>query len=397
MEELYDFQQNLLLQPLPPKRAITDEINFANRLLGIKGARGVGKTTLLLQKIKDFEALGKRVLYATLDHLFFLENTLIDLAKEFTLIGGEHLLLDEVHKYPRWSRELKLLYDMFPKLHIVFTSSSMLEIYRGESDLSRRALTYNLQELSFREYLEIHLKAQLPKFELDDLISDHGDVAQQLRQMVPQPILHFREYLKFGAYPYYFEDRKIYYDKVARTIDLIIEMDMNAVENIPYSESRNIKKLLVAIAQSAPFTPNVAKLSERLGLKRKFLLNALQLLGRADLIVEMFKTGKGIGAFTKPQKIYLHNPNLIYVLGGKNTSIGAVRETFFANQMKLHHQINLPEKGDFLIDEIYTFEVGGNSKTAKQLAGVTDAYVVRDNLEVGGMNIIPLWLFGFLY
>lgn len=397
MRDLYDYQELLFENLSQNKRYLYEEIDYSNRLIGIKGARGSGKTTLLLQRTKQLIDGGKIALYATLDHIYFLENTILDLAKVFNLEGGSYLFLDEVHKYPRWSRELKLLYDMYPKLSVIFTSSSILEIYRGESDLSRRALTYHLKELSFREYLEFEGKGNLSKYTLKDILEKHVEIGREIKKTIGTPVKFFKEYLKAGAYPYYWENRKSYPDRLIQTINLIIETDLNVVENIAYSDSRKIKKLLIAIAQSVPFTPNVKKLSERLGLSRNFLVNAIKLLDRADLIMELYTPKKGIGALTKPEKIYLQNTNLIYALGNTNAEIGAVRETFFANQMRYLHTVHLAEKGDFLIDEKYTFEVGGSNKTNKQISGMSDAYVVRDNLEVGGMNIIPLYLFGFMY
>jgi hypothetical protein len=399
MEELISFQQELLSQLSDNKRYLLQKINWSNRLIGIKGARGTGKTILLLQRIKFHLLTDSKTeaLYVTLDDLYFLENTVVDLAREFTLKGGTHLFLDEVHKYPRWSRELKLIYDKHPKLNIIFTSSSMLEIYKGESDLSRRAVTYHLNELSFREFIYFEQNKELPVFSLEEIIGNHSEIAQEIRKELPVPVKHFQNYLNYGAYPYYNEGVDVYLGKLLQTLNLIVETDMNVVENIPYEESRKIKKLLVAISQSAPFTPNISKLSERLGMNRKFLISAIKLLDRADLVMEFYKPAKGIGAFTKPEKLYLHNTNLIYALGKNNAEKGALRETFFANQLRNVHEIHLAEKGDFLIDGKYTFEVGGKGKDSKQIKGVQNSFIVRDDMEVGAMNIIPLWLFGFLY
>ncbi|WP_445735328.1 ATP-binding protein [Mariniflexile sp.] len=398
MDELFSLQEQLLETLSSKKRYLLNEIDWSNRLIGIKGARGSGKTTLLLQYIKFKLPREKESLYATLDDLYFLENNLVSLAKEFVLRGGTNLLLDEVHKYPNWSRELKLVYDQFPNLHIIFTSSSILEIYKGESDLSRRAVVYNLKELSFREFIQFEQNHDaIPKYELLDLLKNHKQIAKDLKPYVQNPIKYFDAYLKYGAYPYYLENKNSYAIKLNQTINLILEVDFNAVENITFEDSRKIKKLLVAIAQSAPFIPNVTKLSERLGISRVFLLNAIKLLNRADLVMELYKPTKGIGAFTKPQKLYLNNPNLVYALGKQNAEIGTLRETFFANQMKHLYEIHLAEQGDFIVDRIYTFEIGGKGKSSKQIQGVENSFVVRDDMEVGSLNVIPLYLFGFLY
>jgi len=398
VQELFAYQETLLKNVPAKERYLTSEIDWSNRLIGIKGARGSGKTVLLLQRIKRHLS-NEDYLYTALDSLYFLENTLVELANDFVLQGGTFLFLDEVHKYPRWSRELKLVYDQYPKLNIVFTSSSMLEIYKGESDLSRRAITYHLKELSFREFLFLDQGFQLPKLTLDDILLNHKDVAKDFLKEVRSPIKFFKEYLNHGAYPYYFENKETYTERLLQTFNLIIESDMNSVENITYEDSRKIKKLLVAIAQSAPFTPNVSKLSERLGMNRSFLINAIKLLNRADLLIELFKPNKGIGQFTKPEKLYLNNTNLVMALGKENREVGTLRETFFANQFKhlKKHELFLAEKGDFLIDRKHTFEIGGKGKNTKQISGLKNAYIVRDDMEVGALNIIPLYLFGMLY
>ncbi|QAA82801.1 AAA family ATPase [Aequorivita sp. H23M31] len=399
MEELKLIQENLFRQLSPFRRYLSEEIDWSDRLIAVKGARGTGKTTLLLQRIKfDLSEEDRtRALYVTLDDLYFLENTLIQLATEFSLSGGKFLFLDEVHKYPRWSRELKLIYDRFPSLFVVFTSSSMLDILSGESDLSRRAVSYTLQELSYREFLALELESELPVFSFEELINQHQEISQLLKEKLEYPLKHFEDYLFFGAYPYFKENRKTYSQKLLQTLMLIIENDMNAVENISFEESRKIKKLLMAIAQSAPFTPNISKLSERLGMNRKSLLNAIRLLGRADLVIELFKSTTGIGVFTKPEKLYLHNSNIIYAMDGKNFNMGAVRETFFANQVSKNETLHLADKADFLVNKKYVFEVGGKSKTGKQIPDSANAYIVRDQIEFGTAKTIPLWLFGFLY
>ncbi|GAL65247.1 ATP-binding protein [Jejuia pallidilutea] len=397
MEDFVALQEQFLENVSRKQRYLIHKIDWSNRLIGIKGARGAGKTTLLLQVIKYKLDKKAEALYVSLDHLYFLENTLISLVKDFVLQGGTHLFLDEVHKYPNWSRELKLIYDQYPKLKTVFTSSSILEIYKGESDLSRRVVTYHLKELSFREFLYFEKNIELPKIELLELLENHKDIARKAKQETDVIIKYFRDYLTYGAYPYYIENKESYLQKLNQTITLILEVDFNVVENITYQDSRKIKKLLVAIAQSAPFTPNIKKLSERLGVQRAFLIHALRLLDRADLIMELYKPTKGIGAFTKPEKLYLNHPNLVYALDNKNVEMGTLRETFFANQMKHLHDIHLAEKGDFLIDRTYTFEIGGKNKTTKQIQGVTNSFVVRDDMEVGTLNVIPLYLFGFLY
>ena len=397
MKELVALQEQFLGNLSGKERYLLSDIDWSNRLIGIKGARGSGKTTLLLQYIKFKLPKEAEPLYASLDDLYFLDNTLISLAKEFVLQGGTHLFLDEVHKYPNWSRELKLIYDQLPKLKTVFTSSSMLEIYRGESDLSRRAVAYHLKELSFREFVLFDKGIELPQVSLEYLLKNHKAIARQVKKELPTPIKDFKNYLKYGAYPFFMENKESYIQKLTQTINLILEVDLNATENMTYENSYKIRKLLVAIAQSVPFTPNITKLSERLGMNRSFLLNAIKILNRADLIMELFQPTKGVGALTKPQKLYLNNTNLVVALGKQNVNEGTLRETFFANQMKHLYEIHLADKGDFIIDRKYTFEIGGKGKSSKQISGVKNSFVVRDDMEVGSLNIIPLYLFGLLY
>ena len=397
MEKLFSLQEQFLATVFTKERYLINEINWSNRLIAIKGARGSGKTTLLLQQIKFHLPKSANPLYASLDALYFLENNLVDLAENFVQQGGTHLFLDEVHKYPNWSREIKLIYDQFPTLKTVFTSSSMLEIYKGESDLSRRVVPYFLKELSFREFIYFKIGKRLQLFNLEEILNNHTEIAREIKKQLNTPLKYFKEYLEYGNYPYFLEDRKSYDLKLTQTINLIIESDLNAVENITFEDSRKIKKLLIAIAQSVPFTPNIKKLSERLGINRTFLINAIKLLNRADLVMELYKPTKGIGALTKPEKLFLNNTNLVYALDRKQAEIGAIRETFFANQMKHIHEIHLAEKGDFLINKKYTFEIGGKNKPTKQIKGLENGFVVRDDLEVGALNIIPLYLFGFMY
>lgn len=377
------------------KRYLFHAIDLNNRLIAIKGARGAGKTTLLLQLAKE-KLLNKEALYISLDHIYFYENKLYELAKKFEQFGGSHLLLDEVHKYPNWSREIKLIYDNFPKLSIIFTSSSMIEIYKSESDLSRRAVSYNLKELSFREFIEFETEQKFSAHSLSELLQNHNPIASQiLKKIKPLPL--FEKYLRIGSYPYYKENEALFNQKLLNTINLIIETDINAVENLNYETIIKLKKLLKSIATSVPFTPNVSKLSELVGLSRNSLVSALKMLEKAALINELYKPTTGIGVLTKPEKLYLNNSNLLYALAKDNTNIGNVRETFVLNQLKELYTIHLPEQGDLLIDEKIILEIGGKNKSKKQVENIKNAYIAKDQIEIGIDNIVPVWLFGFLY
>jgi len=390
MEELLlEFQSRLTLFQVNYKRYLFDKVDLSNRLIAIKGVRGVGKTTLSLQFAK-FNFPKSSRLYVSMDHVYFYENNLYEMAKEFDNYGGTHLLLDEVYKYPNWSREIKLIYDNLPRLNVV------LELYKSESDLSRRMVSYNLHELSFREFLFLETGIKIPVHTLDDLIKNHSEISGDILQQF-QPLPLFEKYLKFGAYPYYKENQQSYYHKVMKTINLMIEVDVMAVENLRYETIVKFKKLLKAIATSVPFTPNISKLSERIGLSRNSLVESIKTLDKVGVIQELYKDSSGIGALTKPEKLLLNNTNLIYVLASENANIGNIRETFFVNQLSCNHMVNLAPKGDFLIDQKFTFEVVGKNKTKKQIAGVKNAFIAKDNIEVGFGNIIPLWMFGLLY
>ncbi len=392
---LLEYQSKMASISLDIQRYLINKIDLNNRLIAVKGARGAGKTTLLLQMAK-LHLSSQSTLYISLDHIYFFEHKLYDLAKQFAQFGGTHLLLDEVHKYPNWSREIKLIYDNFPELNIIFTSSSMLEIYKSESDLSRRAVTYELKELSFREFIKFETKQTLPAYPLIEILKNHISIATDILQQI-KPIPLFDKYLKTGIYPYYKENESLYIQKLRNTINLIIEIDINAVESFQYSTLVKLKKLLIAIASSAPFTPNITKLSERIALSRNMLVKSIKILERAGLVSALYKDASGIGVLTKPEKLYLNNSNLIHALAQGNMKTGTIRETFILNQFKGLHKVNLSQKADFLIDKTYTFEVGGKSKTRKQITGLDNAYVAKDNIEIGYSNIIPIWLFGFMY
>ncbi len=376
------------------KRYLFNEISETTRLIAIKGARGTGKTTLLLQLAKEYKDVN--LLYVALDDLFFTKNSLYSLAEKFYLSGGKLLLLDEVHKYPNWSREIKLIYDDFDDLKVIFTSSSILDIYKGESDLSRRLASYTLNELSFREFLLFHKQLDLPVFSLDNILNNHSEISLELIKQF-KPFNYFSEYLKYGSYPYYEGQEQEYYQKIVNTIHLILDIDLQSIENIDYNNIAKFKKLLFVIASNVPFIPNISKLSEKININRNTLVYALQLLEKSELIYTLYKKSKSISVLNKPDKIWLHNTNLNYAISGGLVNTGNIRETFFLQNFSNNHTISLPEKGDFLIDNKYLFEVGGQNKTQKQIKGIPNAYIIKDDVEIGVLNNIPLWLFGFMY
>jgi uncharacterized protein len=378
------------------QRYLLGKINWNDRLIAIKGARGAGKTTILLQHLKKNLPQDGSAIYVAMDDLIFSDTKLYELAEEFSLLGGSHLLLDEVHKYPNWSREIKLIYDNFPKMNVVFTSSSILEIYGGESDLSRRAISYDLKEMSLREYLELEHGIKLPIVSLEDILQHHNEIATGINQMI-KPVAIFHEYVKWGAYPYSRENKESYNSRFRNTVQVIIDVDLHAIENLDYEILYKIKKLIKMIASSVPFTPNISELSQKIGLSRPSILKALDLLEKARIVLSLQKRNSGIGVLTKPDKVFLNNTNLLYAFAEENTEIGTIRETFFANQLQGLFSLNLAEKGDFLVNDYLVFEIGGKNKTTKQIKSIQNAFVVRDDIEYGVGNIIPLWLFGFLY
>ncbi len=377
-------------------RFLLHKINWDNRLIAIKGARGSGKTTLLLQYIKLHLPLNESVLYISMDELFFIKNNLFELAEDFVLNGGRHLFLDEVHKYPNWSREIKLIYDSFPELKVVFTSSSILEIYKAEADLSRRAVGYILPEMSLREFIALDAGVNLPSYALQDILSNHIEYSGTILSRI-KPISAFKRYNAYGAYPYFKLGKDEYEQKLINTINLIIEVDVLAVSNIDFQQVAKIKKLLFAIATSVPFTPNISKIAEKVGMSRQSLIKALVYLEKARLINMVNKPNKGITALNKPDKIYLNNTNLIAAISSNNGNTGNIRETFFLNQLKVSSHVSLSNKADFLVDDTFNFEIGGQNKNKNQVKNLSNAYVVKDNIEYGIGNVIPLWLFGFLY
>jgi predicted AAA+ superfamily ATPase len=378
------------------KRYLYERIDWNNRMIAIKGARGTGKTTILMQYIKEQLPADHRTLYVTLDDLYFAGNTLIDLADIFVKNGGENLILDEVHKYPGWSRELKNVYDNHSKLKVVFTSSSVLDVYRGEADLSRRVVSYHLNELSLREYIALNSGIEIRAFTLNEILTDHANIGNEIMQKV-KPIFEFNNYLKWGAYPFIFEGKEVYYQRINAVVNQILENDLQVVHNLDFHSITALKKLMYAIATSVPFKPNMSKLSERVGITRPTLSQYMLYLHNAELIKQLHTDRFGLMALAKPEKVYLNNPNLLFVIGADNANIGNLRETFFINQTNHLFTLTYSERADFMLDEKYTFEVGGKSKGQKQIQGLKNAYVLRDDIEYGHLNTLPLWMFGFLY
>jgi len=367
-----------------------------NRLIGIKGARGVGKTTLVLQYLKLNPLPAGQALYTSLDDLYFSVNRLYDTGVAFVQQGGQLLVLDEVHRYANWSQEIKNLYDDFPDLHIVFTGSSIMHLERSKGDLSRRAVMYSLPGLSFREYLQIRQITDWPVISLDDLLTSHTQIAVDLTATV-RPLAHLADYWQYGYYPYFLENEAVYNQKLNETIRLSLELDLPAVYGISYATIDKLKQLLVVLAESVPVKPNISKLSERLQATRTSVIEYLHYLDELGILTLLHRDSFGITRLQKPEKIYLSHPNLQYALSVLPPNVGTLRESFLLSQARPNHQVEYTEQGDFRLDRRITIEVGGADKTHRQLTGIADAYVAADGIEIGFGQKIPLWLFGLLY
>lgn len=391
MEQLTaNYKRLLTLTTSDFHRYMFDKVNWNGRLVGIVGARGVGKTTMILQYIKERLDLGS-TLYVNAEDFYFTSHRLVELADEFSKMGGKYLFVDEVHRYDGWSRELKLIYDYHPELHVVFSGSSVLDINKGvKSDLSRRAVIYTLYGLSFREYLELFENIKTPIYTLDEVLTHKVDMDTDFR-----PLMYFKRYLERGYYPFALEDD--YGEKLKGVVTKTLETDIPEYANMNVSTGRKLKKLMAVIAESVPFKPNMVTLAEVLSISRNNVADYLLYIEEAGLITQLRDQTGGVRSLGKVDKVYLENTNLIYALTKKEkVEIGNVRETFFMNQLRVVDEPVTSPVSDFLVGE-RTFEVGGRNKKQKQIKDMENAFVVKDDIEYGGLNIIPLWQFGLLY
>ena len=378
------------------KRFLFNQIKWNNRLIGIKGARGTGKTTLSLQWLKQQGLPITKAAYFSLDDLYFTNHSLKETVAQFHKQGGEILVLDEVHKYKNWSTEIKNIYDVYTGIKIVFTGSSIIDITRQQGDLSRRAIVYELPGLSYREFLSLKYNLQFLAFSLNDLLSD----ASALKKQLPisfRPLEYFNEYLQTGYYPFMIEDKETVHQKINQLIRTIVEYDMAELKDFDIRNAKKILQLMYVIAQQVPFKPNLVSLAEKTSIHRNSLNNYLHYLEQATLISSLQPAGKSTAVLQKPEKIYLNNTNLLYALAEQQVDKGNLRETFFLSQMNVVSKISMPKQGDFLVDNKFTFEVGGKDKSKKQLVGIKNAWVVKDDLEFPVGNDLPLWMFGCLY
>jgi predicted AAA+ superfamily ATPase len=378
-------------------RYLYTRIEWEERLIGIKGARGVGKTTMLLQHIRLSFPDWSKAFYVSLDNIWFSTHTLQELTEYLYTHGVTHLFLDEVHRYSGWAKAIKNIYDSYPSLHIVFTGSSLLEIDNAEADLSRRLRTYQLEGLSFREYLALSNHAHINTYPLEDILTHHQQIAAGITSKI-KVLPHFEQYIQQGYYPFFLETSSVasYYERTQKIVTTVIENDIPAVENLEYETLQKAKRLLVLLAQMKPFTPNISSLCEALSTTRNQLIRLLFLLHRAALLRLLYTERKDLKALGKPEKILFNNPNLMQALV-LPADKGTVRESLFAAMLVQGHAIHYPQKGDLLVDGTWLFEIGGKGKGFDQIKDIPNSFVVADEIEIGFGNKIPLWMFGLLY
>lgn len=389
MEQLFELFRRLLnITNTSYLRYLHNEIDWSARMIGIVGARGVGKTTMLLQHIKLYHSLDD-TLFVNADDLYFTEHRLFDLASDFYKNGGKHLYIDEVHKYQEWSKELKMIYDYFPDFQVVFTGSSILDIYKGNADLSRRVLSYFLPGLSFREYLVLSRGVHFPSYSLQEILEHKVEIPG-----IDRPLPLFKEYLQNGYYPF-FNDPEVD-QRLRNIINMSVENDIPMYAGMNVATTKKIRQLLYVIAQSVPFKPNFTKIGQIIDIHRNQVTDFLYYLEKAGIISQLRNNTGGIRLLGKIEKIYLDNTNLIYALAENKPNIGNIRETFFLSQMKVRNQVVSSDKSDFEIDG-YTFEVGGSGKQQKQIQDIEKAFIVKDDIEYGYKSTIPLWTLGFNY
>jgi len=389
MERLFEYSNKLINEVSTGfLRYMHSEINWKGRMIGLIGPRGVGKTTLVLQYIKQ-NLNPSETLYITAEDFYFVDNRIIELVDRFVKFGGKYLFIDEIHKYKHWSKELKLIYDYHKDLKVVFTGSSVLDIKKGASDLSRRAVVYNMQGLSFREYLKLFHNISANTYTLDEILEHRVDVPEMER---PLPL--YVDYLKRGYYPFALEED---FDIcLAQIINQTLENDIPIYADMNVATGRKLKQLLSIISKSAPFKPNMSKIAEMLSASRNNISDYCLYIEEAGMIAQLRNKTGGIRGLGKVDKIYLDNTNLIYSLADDTSDIGNIRETFFLNQMRVKHDVFASTIADFVIDD-KTFEVGGRSKGQKQIKDIENGYIVKDDIEHGYLNTIPLWQLGLTY
>lgn len=391
------FNRRLTATPTEFHRYLFYEIDWEDKLIGIKGPRGCGKTTLLLQHIKQsFHGQElEKVLYVSLDNIWFADNKILDLVDFHYNHGGTHIFIDEIHYEPKWQTMLKNMSDNYPGMYIVYTGSSMLEIDAHEGDLSRRQVMYEMRGLSFREYLEYEGVVKHKRLTLEQLMGNHVEIAMDICSRT-NVLGCFNKYLREGYYPFYKAVRQGFDSRLLATVNQVIESDYPQIDDVTVATIRKTKKMLMVLSECVPQLPNMSQLYRELETDRNNGLKMLRALERGGLLLLLGSKTKSINQLSRPDKIYINNPTLMYALSPR-ADIGSVRETFFMNQLSQSHELSYPKAGDFLVDGSYLFEVGGKGKTFSQIKDIPDSYLAVDDTEIGRGARIPLWLFGMLY
>ncbi len=395
LEQLQLLSNQIIAAQIPKyRRFLFDTIDYSEKLIGILGARGVGKTTLLLQYLKGI-LQDKKVLYIIADHPIVVKLGIFAIADEFQKKGGDVLVIDEIHKLKDFEIDLKLVHDSFFTLQVVFTGSNAVALDNAKADLSRRAVMYRLPVLSFREYLELESDLSFKSYSLNDILINHERIAMDILSRI-KPFAYFENYLASGAYPFYIVSRNSYIQKLLSSSMQILETDLPMIYTIDHDKINSLKKMMIMLCQSEPFDINISKLCGAVELNQRTLYKYLGILQAAGLIRMLGAKSSGVSIISKPEKLYLDNTNLFSIFCNSPKK-GTIRETFFASQTSYHHNLNYPKSGDFILDEKYTFEIGGKDKKFTQIKDVQNSYVAADDIEIGVYNKIPLWLFGFLY
>ncbi|MGM9708590.1 MAG: ATP-binding protein [Prevotella sp.] len=391
------FNRRLTATPTEFHRYLFYEIDWEDKLIGIKGPRGCGKTTLLLQHIKQsFHGQElEKVLYVSLDNIWFADNKILDLVDFHYNHGGTHIFIDEIHYEPKWQTMLKNMSDNYPGMYIVYTGSSMLEIDAHEGDLSRRQVMYEMRGMSFREYLEYEGVVKHERLTLEQLMGNHVEIAMDICSRT-NVLGCFNKYLREGYYPFYKAVRQGFDSRLLATVNQVIESDYPQIDDVTVATIRKTKKMLMVLSECVPQLPNMSQLYRELETDRNNGLKMLRALERGGLLLLLGSKAKSINQLSRPDKIYINNPTLMYALSPR-ADIGSVRETFFMNQLSQSHELSYPKAGDFLVDGRYLFEVGGKGKTFSQIKDIPDSYLAVDDTEIGRGARIPLWLFGMLY
>lgn len=400
LEELFEIQIEMASAiDLSLKRYLYDRVDWGERLFAIIGARGVGKTTLMLQHYKENYGSPEDCLYISADNVRVASIGLFEIASNFFKSDGKFLIIDEIHKYPDWPRELKNIYDSFPKARVAITGSSSLGIIAGKHDLSRRMMVHQMKGLSFREYLSIETQVSARPYHLDEILTDHVKIASSIKEKT-RVLKHFKDYLKWGYYPFYIEGRGQYGVKLNNVVEKVISEDIPALFGVKTSSIPQLRKLIYLVATSQPFIPNIERIGSQMGISKEYVYNYLEYLDKAGIFSSIYAAEKGLKIIRKPQNIYLENPNLFHAITGEmgfRSEIGAVRESFFLNQLKAVGPVFSAGSGDFIVGNGLLFEIGGEGKSRRQIADQKNAFVVADAIEIGSKGKIPLWLMGFLY